>query len=80
MGGTRIAHDTKLAPVCGLYCGSCELLGRLCPDFPCPVFLEMRDPALSNEEARKALEVRQADLRRRKEMGTEAWLEEKARG
>lgn len=50
----------------------------LCADFPCAVFLEMRDPALGDEEARKAMEARQADLRRRKEIGTDRWLEERA--
>jgi len=43
------------------------------------VFLEMRDPSVSDEEARKSLEARQADLRHRKEVGTDEWLKEKSR-
>ena len=114
-----MANDPKYAPVCGIYCGTCELLGKqcrgcgyvegkpfwtaqmevkvcplhdccrnsrrlehcgLCADFPCPVFLEMRDPAMSDEESRKALEARQAGLRRRKKIGTQRWLAEQAGG
>ena len=113
-----MAHDRKLAPVCGIYCGSCELLGKqckgcgyvdgkpfwteqfgvrvcqlhdccrnsrhlehcgLCADFPCKVFLEMHDPSMSDDEARKSLEARQADLRRRGQVGTDEWLKEKYR-
>ncbi|MDM7999121.1 MAG: DUF3795 domain-containing protein [Dehalococcoidia bacterium] len=115
--GTK--HNWKYAPVCGIYCGSCDLLNRqcqgcgyvdgkpfwtaeygvkvcplhdccrntrhlehcgLCPDFPCQVFLDMRDPSVSDEEARKSLEARQSDLRRRKQIGTGAWLQEKQGG
>ena len=112
-----MTYDRNHAPVCGIYCGSCELLDKqcrgcgyvdgkpfwteqfgvkvcplhdccrnnrhlehcgLCPDFPCKLFLEMRDPSLSDEEAQKSLEARQADLRQRKQVGTEGWLKEKA--
>jgi len=37
----------------------------------------MRDPSVSDEEAWKSLEARQADLRRRKQVGTDEWLKEK---
>jgi hypothetical protein len=113
-----MAYDTNYAPVCGIYCGSCELLDKqcrgcgyvdgkpfwteqfgvrvcplhdccrnsrrlehcgLCADFPCKVFLEMRDPSMSDEEARKSLEGRQADLQRRRQVGTDGWLKEKSR-
>ena len=108
--------DNNLAPVCGIYCGTCEYLGEqcqgcgavegkpfwtaqvnlavcplydccisrkqlehcgLCGEFPCNTFLELRDPSLSEEEAERALLERQNDLLRRKEVGTQKWLEEK---
>ena len=49
----------------------------LCKELPCETFLSLRDPSLSDEEAQKALVTRQNDLLRRKEIGTEKWLEEK---
>ena len=52
------------------HCGSCS-------ELPCATFLELRDPNLSDEEAEKALVVRQNDLKRRREIGTEEWLKEK---
>ena len=57
--------DTKHLEHCGL-----------CDEFPCTLFLEMRDPSLSDAEAEKALQSRQNDLTRRKEIGTENWLKE----
>jgi hypothetical protein len=50
----------------------------LCDELPCETFLSLRDPALSDEEAEKALVARQNDLIRRKQIGTEQWLKEKA--
>jgi hypothetical protein len=38
----------------------------------------MRDPSMSDEEAQKSLEARQADLRRRKQVGTDQWIKEKS--
>ena len=67
--------------VCPLY-GCCvnqkslEHCG-LCSDFPCATFTSMRDPALSDEEAEEALQKRQNDLMRRREIGTEVWLKER---
>ena len=49
----------------------------LCNELPCKTFLELRDPALSDEEAQNALIARQNELRKRKEVGTEQWLKEK---
>lgn len=49
----------------------------LCDEFPCETFTELRDPSLSEEEAKEALLARQNGLVRRKEIGTEKWLEEK---
>lgn len=111
--------DKNLAPVCGLYCGTCECLATqcrgcgfvegkpfwttqmkievcplynccinekqlehcgLCAEFPCETFTRLRDPSLSEEEAKKSLLERQSDLMRRKEIGTEKWLEEKEAG
>jgi len=112
-----MTYDRNHAPVCGIYCGSCELLDKqcrgcgyvdgkpfwteqfgvkvcplhdccrnsrrlehcgLCTDSPCKVFLEMRDPSMSDEEARRSLEARQADLHKRKQLGTDEWLREKS--
>ena len=108
--------DSNLAPVCGIYCGSCGFLGvnckgcgvmegkpfwtsmvpsgvcplhdccrnrrglehcGLCAKFPCEVFLEIRDPGMSDEEFERSLEERQSALRRRTVIGTQKWLEEK---
>ena len=49
----------------------------LCAELPCETFNELRDPALSDKEAQKALVARKAELIRRKQIGTEKWLEEK---
>jgi hypothetical protein len=37
----------------------------------------MRDPSLSDEEAEKALQSRQQELIKRKEIGTANWIREK---
>jgi len=107
--------DKNLAPVCGLYCGTCEYLGSRCPgcvaamgkpfwtammeidvcplhdccasrkqlehcglcdEFPCKIFLELSDPAMTDKEAEESLLARKNTLRRRKEVGTEKWLGE----
>ena len=49
----------------------------LCPELPCQTFTSLRDPALSDEEAEKALQKRQKDLKLRKKIGTENWLKNK---
>ena len=49
----------------------------LCDEFPCETFTGLRDPSLTEEEARQALLARQNELVKRKEIGTERWLEEK---
>ncbi|MFB0562835.1 MAG: DUF3795 domain-containing protein [Candidatus Lokiarchaeia archaeon] len=49
----------------------------LCTEFPCKTFTELRDPSLSEEEAEESLITRQNELLRRKEIGTEKWLEER---
>ena len=108
--------DNALAPVCGLYCGTCEYFENqcqgcghqkgkpfwtvqmkvevcplydccinkkqlehcgLCDEFPCESFTELRDPTLSEEAAKEDLRMRQNELMKRKEIGTERWLEEK---
>ena len=108
--------DKNLAPVCGIYCGTCEHLDTqcrgcgnvegkpfwtthmkievctlydccvnkkqlehcgLCDELPCSTFLQFYDPSLSQEEAKESILARQNDLLRRKEIGTEKWIEEK---
>lgn len=49
----------------------------LCNEFPCEIFNQLRDPSLSDEEAKNALLARQNDLVKRREIGTEQWLKEK---
>jgi hypothetical protein len=48
-----------------------------CIDFPCEIFLNLRDPNMNDEEADASLAQRQKDLLRRKEIGTPAWLAER---
>lgn len=113
---TKNMVDKNLAPVCGLYCGSCEYykktcegcgnvkgkpfwttqmkvetcpfydccikkkqLGHcgLCNELPCETFNKFHDPSLSPEKAKQAVLNRQNELLKRKEIGTEKWLEEK---
>jgi hypothetical protein len=50
----------------------------LCPEFPCSIFLELRDPDMSDEEFKNSLDDRKNSLNRRAKIGTLAWLEEKA--
>lgn len=52
------------------HCGVCE-------ELPCGIFLELRDPNMSDEEFRESLDNRQKELRIRTEIGTEKWLAEK---
>lgn len=47
----------------------------LCVELPCRLFLEFHDPALSPQEAEASVRERQEQLLRRKEVGTEQWLE-----
>jgi hypothetical protein len=108
-------NDPNYAPVCGIYCGNCDFLGKqckgcgyvngkpfwtaqipsgicpiynccsnqkqiehcgLCADFPCKIFLELRDPNMSDEEFQNSLIKRQEVLKRRIKIGTESWLSE----
>ena len=48
----------------------------LCEDMPCKLFLEIRDPNLSDEAFHESLGNRKEDLKRRAVLGTEAWLKE----
>ncbi|MEW6095809.1 MAG: DUF3795 domain-containing protein [bacterium] len=109
--------DKNLAPICGLYYGTCEYFEKqqcqgcgnvngkpfwttqmkvevcplydccvnkkqlehcgLCDELPCQTFTGFYDPSLSEEEAKKAVSARQQELLKRKEIGTEKWLEGK---
>ena len=110
-----VMSDKNHAPVCGIYCGDCEFLGKqckgcgyvegkpfwtaemptgavslydccrnqkqlehcgLCDELPCKVFMELRDPSLSDEQFQQSISDRQAALRRRAEIGTDQWLSE----
>ena len=110
-------NDINYAPVCGIYCGDCNFLGKectgceyvdgkpfwttlmkievcplhdccrnqkqlehcgLCEDFPCKMFLELRDPSMSDDEFEKSLDLRQKELQKRADIGTESWLKEKS--
>ena len=48
----------------------------LCNELPCEKFLSLRDPALADDEFNQSLQKRQDALKRRKEAGTDKWLEE----
>lgn len=67
--------------VCPLY-GCCvgtrqlEHCG-LCDELPCDTFNSFHDPALSEEEARKSVLDRRDALLKRRDIGTDRWLEEK---
>ena len=50
----------------------------LCKDLPCKTFLELRDPIMSDDEFIQSLDVRQKELKRRAEIGTDSWLKEKS--
>ena len=50
----------------------------LCSELPCKTFAQFYDPSLSEEDAKKSVLSRQDELLRRKEIGTEKWLGEKA--
>jgi hypothetical protein len=52
------------------HCGSCD-------ELPCEIFLELKDPNMSDEEFQHSLNERQDNLNRRKELGTRDWLLEK---
>ena len=49
------------------HCGWCKAL-------PCQIFLELKDPAMSEEKFQESLKKREEDLRERKEKGTRLWL------
>lgn len=105
--------NKNYAPVCGIYCAACNLLGKecagcgyvkgkpfwvaavnidicpiydccmntqhlehcgICGEFPCKIFLNLRDPAMSEAEFQKSLRDRKKLLERRTQIGTEAWL------
>lgn len=60
-------HNQKQLEHCGL-----------CDDLPCEIFLELRDPNMSDEEFQASLDDRQKNLERRREIGTQKWLAEQA--
>ncbi len=70
--------DMEVCPLYGCCVNQKELEHcGLCDEFPCELFISLRDPALSDEEAAQSLQKRQKDLRLRKEISTEAWLKER---
>ena len=46
----------------------------LCGELPCDMFLKFYDPALTEEEAEKSVRDRVFKLLKRKEIGTQDWL------
>ncbi|MEN8155290.1 MAG: DUF3795 domain-containing protein [Acidobacteriota bacterium] len=48
----------------------------LCEELPCKIFLELRDPDISDEDFERSLKTREEALRRRAEIGTNKWLQE----
>ena len=49
----------------------------LCPEFPCRLFYDLKDPNMTEEEHLKGLNDRIEALKTRREMGTEKWIETK---
>ena len=66
--------------VCPIY--NCCVNGKnlehcgLCPELPCKIFLELKDPDMSEEEFQRSLKERQENLNSRRKKGTEKWIEE----
>ena len=58
-------HNQKKLEHCGL-----------CDDFPCPIFMELRDPNMSETEFEESLHKRKTALMRRRKIGTIQWLKE----
>ena len=52
----------------------------LCPEFPCEIFLGLRDPQMSDEEFQQTIEYRQHNLSIRVLVGTEKWIADQSRG
>ena len=52
----------------------------LCAEFPCKTFLELRDPNMSDDEFAASLSLRQNELQKRAEIGTDTWMQEKDAG
>ncbi len=71
-----------LVKVCPLY-DCCINLKKVehcgeCPEIPCKTFNEFYDPALSSEQAKEAVNLRKKELFKRKNIGTDNWLKDKA--
>jgi hypothetical protein len=49
----------------------------LCDDLPCELFRSFSDPSLTPQEAERSVLERVDELKKRREMGTDAWLERK---
>ena len=66
--------------VCPLYdcCSNQKQMEHcgLCEDFPCKIFMELRDPNMTDKEFQESLKARQDALERRADIGTEKWLRE----
>ena len=50
----------------------------LCDELPCDTFLKFYDPALTEEEAEQSVRDRVFELLKRKENGTQDWLNQQA--
>jgi hypothetical protein len=78
VNGKPFWTDQLPGRVCPLYecCRNHKQLEHcgLCTEFPCRVFLELRDPNMSDEAFQQALNERQKSLKLRAEIGTDAWL------
>jgi hypothetical protein len=68
-------------PVCPIY--DCSVNQKklehcgMCDELPCEIFLELKDPNVSEEEFQRSLKERQANLLERKDKGTLKWLSER---
>ena len=68
--------------ICPLYdcCRNRKLLEHcgLCEEFPCKIFLELRDPNMNDDQFQRSIEERGQNLKKRAEIGTDQWLQEKS--
>ena len=60
-------------PICPIYdcCVNNMQLEHcgLCSNLPCKIFLDLRDPSMSEEEFQQSLQQRQSELQKRKDIG-----------
>jgi hypothetical protein len=75
----RINADICLIYKCCIFDKKLEHCG-LCDELPCELFYKLRDPSLNGKDSEISISARKNDLKLRKRIGTEKWLELKEKG